>query len=146
MRMYVALPINVSKCFDKMRSIVLPNLRTTQIKARGEFDMIEYLSTRLDIIVNGLSPGNHYLNQFLNIVNWTLGNKLKCSIVRSISLQEHSFENAWKLATILSPPQCISADIRSQLLEGNTIIQTPVMQHLWIISTVSVEFVWIMHA
>ena len=60
---------------------------------------------------NGLSPGRrHYLNQWWNIVNWTLGNKLRWNFNRNwnIFIQENAFENiVWKMASILSWPQCV---------------------------------------
>ena len=56
---------------------------------------------------------SHYLNQCWNIVNWTLGNKLKWSLNQNlyIFLQENAFENAVrKTAAILSRPQCVNVD------------------------------------
>ena len=54
---------------------------------------------------------SHYLNQCWNIVNWTLRNKLQWNFNRNsnIFIQENTFENVvWKIAAILSLPQCIN--------------------------------------
>ena len=59
---------------------------------------------------NSLSP-SHYLNQCWNIVNWTPRNKLQWNVNRNsyIFIQENPFENiVWKLAAILSRPQCVN--------------------------------------
>ena len=64
---------------------------------------------------NGLSP-SHYLNQCWNIVNWALGNKLQWNLNRNlyIFIQENAFENVvWKMAAILSRPQCFKWHIGS---------------------------------
>ena len=48
--------------------------------------------------------------QYWNIVNWTLGNKLQWNLNRDlyIFIQENAFENVVrKLAAILSRPQCV---------------------------------------
>ena len=53
---------------------------------------------------------SHYLNQCLNIVNWTLGNKLQWHFNQSshIFFQENALENVvWKMSAILSQPQCV---------------------------------------
>ena len=52
---------------------------------------------------------SHYLNQCLNIVNWTLSNKLQRNFNwnSNIFIEENTFENViWKMAAILSQPQC----------------------------------------
>ena len=55
------------------------------------------------------SAPSHYLNQSWNIVNWNLGNKLQWNLKRNsnIFIQENAFENIWKMAAILSWPQCV---------------------------------------
>ena len=55
------------------------------------------------------SVPSHYLNQCWNIVNWTLRNKLKWNLNRNsyISIQENAFKIVWKMAIILSRPQCV---------------------------------------
>ena len=64
---------------------------------------------------NGLSPGtapSHYLNQWWNIVNWTLRNKLQWNLNRNsnIFIQENASENViWKMAAMLSRPQCVKS-------------------------------------
>ena len=53
----------------------------------------------------------HYLNQCWNCVNWTLGNKLKCSLNRNlyILIQGNVLEyDARELVTILSRSQCVN--------------------------------------
>ena len=53
---------------------------------------------------------SHYLNQCWNIVNWTLGNKIKWNLNRDLNIfiQENAFENGvWKMAAVLSRPQCV---------------------------------------
>ena len=53
-----------------------------------------------------LSVPNHYLNQCWNIVIWTLG---KFQSNWNIFIQENSFEYVvWKMAVILSRPQCVN--------------------------------------
>ena len=63
-----------------------------------------------------LPAPSHYLNQCWNVVNWTIGNKLQLNLRRKsyIFIQENAFENAvWKLAAILSRPQCVNTHWRS---------------------------------
>ena len=64
------------------------------------------------------STPSHYLNQCWNIANWTLRNKLQWNLNRNsyIFIQENAFENVfWKMAAILSWPQCVKL-IQLQLL------------------------------
>ena len=64
---------------------------------------------------NGLSPvawsvPSHYLNQCWNIVNSNIRNKFQWNFKRNsfIFIQENPFENVvWKMASILSRPQCV---------------------------------------
>ena len=60
---------------------------------------------------NGLSPGWHQdLNQYWNIVNWTLMNKLQRNFYQNydIFIQEQAFESViCEMAAILSRPQCV---------------------------------------
>ena len=63
---------------------------------------------------NGLSvtwmAPSHYLNQGWNIVNWTLGNKLKCSLKRNSKffIEENTFENVvCEMLSISFRPQCV---------------------------------------
>ena len=54
---------------------------------------------------------NHYLNQWWNIVNWALRNKLQWNLNRNsyIFIQENAFENvSSKMVAILSWPQCVN--------------------------------------
>ena len=54
---------------------------------------------------------SHYLNQYWNIVKWTLRNKFQWNFNQNsnISIQENAFENVvCKMASILSQPQCVS--------------------------------------
>ena len=58
---------------------------------------------------NGLLP-SHYLNQCWNIVDWTLGNKLKWNLNQNsnIFIQANAFENViWKMVAYLCCPQCV---------------------------------------
>ena len=50
---------------------------------------------------------SHYLNQYWNIVNWILRNKLQWNVNcdSNIFIQENTLENVWKMAVILSLPQ-----------------------------------------
>ena len=53
---------------------------------------------------------SHYLNQYWQIVNWTLGNKHQWNFNPNsyILIQENAFEEVvCKTATILSQPQCV---------------------------------------
>ena len=61
-------------------------------------------------LVQIMSVPSHYLNKCWNIVNSTLRNKLQWNINRNwcIFIQENAFENVvWKMAAILSQPQCV---------------------------------------
>ena len=63
---------------------------------------------------NGLAP-SHYLNQCLNIVNWTLRNKLQWNINQNSYsfIQENAFENVvWKIAAILASMSWVCAGRR----------------------------------
>ena len=56
------------------------------------------------------SAPSHYLNRCLNIVNWTLRNKLQWKLKRNsyIFFQDNAFENiVCETAGILSRPQCV---------------------------------------
>ena len=58
---------------------------------------------------NGLAP-SHYLNPYCNIVNWTLRSKLHLNLNGNlyIFIQKNAFVNVvWKMADILSWPQCV---------------------------------------
>ena len=63
---------------------------------------------------NGLSPvwcQAIIWTNLWNIVNWTTGNKLQWSLVLNlyIFIKENAFENVvWKIAAILSQPQCVN--------------------------------------
>ena len=57
------------------------------------------------------SAPSHYLNQCWNIVNWALRNKLQGNFNRNsyIFTQENAFQDVvWKMAAILSQPQCVN--------------------------------------
>ena len=61
---------------------------------------------------------SHYLNQCWNIVNWIPRNKLQWNFDRNsyIFHQENPFENVvWKMAAILSRPQCVMHCINQEL-------------------------------
>ena len=63
-------------------------------------------------IIFAWSAPSHYLNQCWNIVNWTLWNKDPWNLNRksNIFIQENAFQNVvWKMAAILSRPQCVNA-------------------------------------
>ena len=66
---------------------------------------------------NGLAPGRHQalcVNQWCNIVNWSLGNKLQWNLDGNlyIFIQENAFENVvWKMSAILSWPQCVKDQV-----------------------------------
>ena len=56
------------------------------------------------------SASSHYLNQWCDIVNWTIRNKLQWNFNQNhnIFFQENAFESVvWKTAAILSRPQCV---------------------------------------
>ena len=58
-----------------------------------------------------LSATSRYLNQCLDIVNLTLRNKFQWNLHRSLNIfiKENAFENVvWKMAAILSRPQCVT--------------------------------------
>ena len=57
------------------------------------------------------SNPSHYLNQCWHVVNKTLGNKLQWNfnLNSNVFIQENAFANVvWKMATILSQPQCVN--------------------------------------
>ena len=57
-----------------------------------------------------VSKLSHYLNQCWHIVNWSPGNKLQWNLNRNVYIffQVKAFQNVvWKMATILSRPQCV---------------------------------------
>ena len=57
------------------------------------------------------SATSHYLNQWLNILNCTLGNKVQWNFDRNlyIFVHENEFQNVvWKMVAILSRPQCVN--------------------------------------
>ena len=57
------------------------------------------------------SAPSHYLNQCWLIVNWTLRNKLQWNLnqITKLFIHENAFENVvWKMAAILSGPQCVN--------------------------------------
>ena len=57
---------------------------------------------------NGLSVPSHHLNQCWNIVNWTTRNKLQWNFNQNsyICIKNLFLNVVWKLAAILSRPQC----------------------------------------
>ena len=63
---------------------------------------------------------SHYLNQWWNIVNWTLRNKLQWNINWNsyILIHENAFEIVWKMVTILSRPQC-AKQLRGTLIHAD---------------------------
>ena len=68
------------------------------------------------------STPSHYLNQCWNIVNWTPRNKLQWNINQNsyIFIQENPFANViWKMAAILSQPQCVKDNGCVQLSSWN---------------------------
>ena len=57
------------------------------------------------------APSHYYLNQWWNIVNWTLRNKLQWNLNRNsnIFIQENAFGSVvCETAAILSRPQCVN--------------------------------------
>ena len=85
---------------------------------------------------NGLSPG-HYLNQWWNIVNWTLKNKHQWDFNRNsyIFIQENAFENVvWKMAAILSRPQWVNGLRANKPVSPSIELICSHIQHLkWVI-------------
>ena len=70
---------------------------------------------------------SHGLIQCLNIVDWTLGNKLQWNLNRNsyIFFQENKFEHVVsKMAVILSQPQCVNDAYKSLKLNELTVHQT----------------------
>ena len=85
---------------------------------------------------NGLAPARrHYLNQCWNIVNWTLGNKFQWNLNRNLYtfIQENVFENVWKMAAILSWPQCVKGNTGDAIdishKSHNVPVPYPTIQH-----------------
>ena len=64
------------------------------------------------------SAPSHYLNECWNIVNWNPRNKLQWNINRNsyIFVQDNALENViWKIAAILSRPQCVNWTLGNKL-------------------------------
>ena len=65
------------------------------------------------------SAPSHYLNQCWNSVKSTLRNKLQWNFNRNsyVFIKENAFENVvWKMAAILSRPQCVKVSFRCQAI------------------------------
>ena len=78
------------------------------------------------------SAPSHYLNQCWNVVNWTLGDKLRWNLNRNshIFIQENAFEHVvWKMAAILSRSQCVKDVSIYRLLapEKNRVLCAPLI-------------------
>ena len=66
-----------------------------------------------------LAAASHYLNQCWNIVKWTPGNNIQWNFDQNsyIFIQWNAFENVvWKMAAILSRPQCVDEKAFSRKL------------------------------
>ena len=73
------------------------------------YELFNPLLRQSDTFIAWLAP-SHYLNQCWNIVNWTSRNKLQWNFSRNswIFIHQNPFENViWKMAAILSWPQCV---------------------------------------
>ena len=70
---------------------------------------------------NGLSPNRRHAIIWTNagiLFYWTLRNKLQWNLLRNscIFIRENAFENViWKIAAILSRPQCVKLSWQGQL-------------------------------
>ena len=68
---------------------------------------------------------SHYLNQWWDVVNWTLWNKLQWNFNRNsnIFIQENAFESVvCKIAGILSRPQCVEVTNLTTSDKKNSVI------------------------
>ena len=98
-----------------------------------------YLKPFIALKINSLRPcdaymPSHYLNQWWNIVNWTLGNKFKWNLNRKlyIFIQENTSENVvWKIAAILSRLQCVQTPLFNIITEP--LKHLPYKNHCYII-------------
>ena len=77
---------------------------------------------------------SHYLNQCWNIVNWTLKNKFQWNLNRNSYnfIQENASENVvWKMAAILSRPQCVknSDTVDSIIANHLSALNTKMTEH-----------------
>ena len=64
------------------------------------------------ICVGKLTTIGYYLNQWWNIVNWTLGNKFQWNVTRNLNIfmEENTFENVvCEMLSISSRLQCVKA-------------------------------------
>ena len=78
------------------------------------------------------SAPSHYLNQWWNSVNWTLKNKLQWNFSRYsyIFIKDGAFENVvWKMADILSRPQCAKKALEHIPLAKCTSVVSPLVSH-----------------
>ena len=95
---------------------------------------------------NGLPPGRRQAiiwNQWWNIVNWTLMNKLQWNFKRNsyIFIQEKTFENVvCEMAAILSRHHCVKIYIVGQLVRPERILEGFAV--LWEQLVCSVCFSW----
>ena len=77
---------------------------------------------------------SHYLNQWRNIVNWTLRNKLQWNFNWNLNIfiQENAFEHViCEMASILSWPQCFNPLWPNNVIlpSGNKQLPKPLMTH-----------------
>ena len=72
---------------------------------------------------------SHYLNQYWNIVNWTLRNKLQWNFNRDshIFIQENALVNVGKMVAILSLPQCV----KTQAAAWGQYLHTTINKSMW---------------
>ena len=84
------------------------------------------------IVTWRLARGEHYQNQCWDIVSWTLRNKLQSNFNRNsyIFIQENVFGNVvWKMAAILSRPQCVKGMVMSATRPQYLFITTMFLGH-----------------
>ena len=101
----------VYKCVEDSFLIVCVNMKFAELTHRGPVTHI--YGGKLSIIVsdNAWAAPCHYLKQCWNIINWTFRNKLQWNFNRNSNsfIQVSVFENiVWKVAVILSRPQCVT--------------------------------------
>ena len=79
------------------------------------------------------SAVSRYLNQYWIIVNWSFRNKFQWHFNRNsyIFLHENAFENVvWKMAAILSPPQCVNMHILTSMIADQILRQLTIFASL----------------
>ena len=89
-------------------------IKITRSRDRLIFNMWIPILVKWHLYIKPWSAPSHYLNQYCNIVNWTLRIKLQWNFNQNsyILIQENAFENVvCEIAAIFSRSQCVHAAV-----------------------------------